>query len=260
MPAANLTAWQGWKHKQLHAPFLLSALGISDFFPVSSSLSDINNLKSVTRSRGKAACCNTGAPASSSGVWLGSCLPFWDRERVSDFPKDFQGPSHEHEEADVCARNRFITSTVLPSPICYGEPGICTLLCREKPFRLLQNSSAFKGMWYPQPCETTATWLQSAMSFIISTHEAYRMKDHTKPLSDEASDGSTGVHWQLWSLSHSLHIHFTALMFSANTMWIIEAWAAPRRCLATHSREWQNWDKNTGFWLPDVWSCHISGI
>lgn len=95
MRAANLTAQQGWKHKQLHAPFILSAVGVSDCFPVSSSLSNINNLISVTRSSGKAACCNTRAPASSSGMWLRNCLPFWDRDRVSDFPRDFWGLSHE---------------------------------------------------------------------------------------------------------------------------------------------------------------------
>lgn len=102
--------------------------------------------------------------------------------------------------------------------------------------------------------------LPSATSFVASAREAYRTKDHVKPPSDEASDGSTCAHRQLRSLSHLLHIHFTALMFSANMIWIIEAWAAPRRCLETHSRVWQNWDENTGFRLPDVWSCHISGI
>lgn len=77
--------------------------------------------------------------------------------------------------------------------------------------------------------------LPSATSFVASAREAYRTKDHVKPPSDEASDGSTCAHRQLRSLSHLLHIHFTALMFSANMIWIIEAWAAPRRCLETHS-------------------------
>ena len=76
----------------------------------------------------------------------------------------------------------------------------------------------------------------SATSFIISTWEAYRMKDHVKPLSDEASGGSACAPWQLWSPSHLLHRHFAALTFSANIIWITEAWAAPRRCPDTHSR------------------------
>lgn len=63
MQRANFTAQHGRKHKQLHAPFLLSAMGISDCLLMSSLLSDINNSKSVTRSTGKAACCNTRAPA-----------------------------------------------------------------------------------------------------------------------------------------------------------------------------------------------------
>lgn len=130
---------------------------------MSSSLSNINNLKSITRSRGKAAFCNTRAPASSLGLQLRSCVPFCYRERATDFSKDFQqDPSHKHEEANVRAWN-WVMSTDLPAPIGYGELSISNLLCREKPFKLLQNrllrdaAHTFPA-YLTHGCQITGNW------------------------------------------------------------------------------------------------------
>lgn len=86
------------------------------------------------------------------GVCLRNSLPFWDTERVSDLPKGFQGLSHEHKESDACVQDRVTAFPVLPMPRCCGEPGICTLLCREKSFRLCQNTSPFHGTPISKSC------------------------------------------------------------------------------------------------------------
>lgn len=218
MQVANLTAQQGRKHKQLDAPFLLSAVGISDCFPVPSSSSDINNLKSVTRSNGKAAGKHKGTCLLLGGV---SFLPFWDREMVKDFPKEFQGPSHEHMEADVCAQNIFVTSTM---PICYGEPCICTLSCRESHLDCSETAQPFK-----RPKALWDSHHSTAIGNVL--HHL-----HPRSLQDKGPCEPTQW-WGIWwiylctlteSLSRFLHPHFTALMFSANVIWRGEARAAPR--------------------------------